>query len=104
MCPGNASGRRRRASTRRAACAAELAARRDGVADRLKAHIEAGYFEPPPDNATLGPTAPRGRLNGLILRGERIVASWGDTRRVDMTSAWRRATCRCLPESPWPTA
>ena len=51
----------------------------------LLAHMEAGYFEPPPDNEILGPTAPRGKPNGLILRGGRIVASWGDTRRVDMT-------------------
>jgi CubicO group peptidase (beta-lactamase class C family) len=47
--------------------------------------LQAGSFEPPPDNEIIGPTAPRGAPNGLILRGGRIVASWGDTRRVDMT-------------------
>src|SRR6266542_1222497 len=47
--------------------------------------LEAGFFEPPPSNELLGPTQPRGRPNGLILRGGRIVARWGDTRRVDMT-------------------
>ncbi|MBI3515341.1 MAG: serine hydrolase, partial [Proteobacteria bacterium] len=51
----------------------------------LKAHIEAGYFEPPPDNAILGPIRPRGAPNGLVLRYGRRVASWGDTRQVDAT-------------------
>ena len=30
----------------------------------LRAHIEAGFFEPPPDNAILGPIRPRGGPNG----------------------------------------
>jgi CubicO group peptidase (beta-lactamase class C family) len=51
----------------------------------ILAQLEAGNFEPPPDNEIIGPTAPRGGPNGLLLRGGRIVASWGDTRRVDMT-------------------
>lgn len=51
----------------------------------LGAHIAGGFFEPPPDNAILGPTAPRGAPNGLILRHGRPVARWGDTRRIDMT-------------------
>jgi CubicO group peptidase (beta-lactamase class C family) len=41
--------------------------------------------EPPPWNEVLGPTRPRGRPNGLVVRGGRVVARWGDTRRVDMT-------------------
>ena len=41
--------------------------------------------EPPPWNEVLGPTKERGGPNGLILRGGRIVAQWGDTQRVDMT-------------------
>ncbi len=41
--------------------------------------------EPPPWNEVLGPTRDRGGPNGLILRGGRIVAEWGDTQRVDMT-------------------
>jgi CubicO group peptidase (beta-lactamase class C family) len=41
--------------------------------------------EPPPWNKVLGPTRDRGGPNGLILRGGRIVAEWGDTRRADMT-------------------
>lgn len=51
----------------------------------LRAHLEAGHFEPPPDNALLGPVAPRGGPNGLLLRRGRLVARWGDTRQVDMT-------------------
>src|SRR4051812_11322906 len=50
-----------------------------------RAHIEAGFFEPPPDNAILGPTKPRGGPNGLVLRRGRLVARWGDTRQIDMT-------------------
>ena len=51
----------------------------------LHAQIAANTFEPPPDNEIIGPTAPRGDPNGLILRGGRVVAAWGDSRRVDMT-------------------
>src|SRR5579862_2285409 len=51
----------------------------------LRAHIEAGFFEPPPHNAILGPIRPRGGPNGLILRGGAVVARWGDTRQVDFT-------------------
>src|SRR3546814_6978719 len=41
--------------------------------------------EPLPWGEVLGPTKPRGKPNGVILRGGRIAAEWGDTRRVDMT-------------------
>jgi len=41
--------------------------------------------EPPPWNEVLGPTRDRGAPNGLILRGGRIAAEWGDTLRADMT-------------------
>jgi hypothetical protein len=51
----------------------------------LHAVIANGHFEPPPYNEIVGPTRPRGGPNGLVLRHGRIVASWGDTRRVDMT-------------------
>jgi CubicO group peptidase (beta-lactamase class C family) len=51
----------------------------------LRAHLEAGFFEPPPDNAILGPVSPRGEPNGLLVRHGRPVARWGDTRRSDMT-------------------
>src|SRR4051812_4257543 len=51
----------------------------------IHAHIAGGFFEPPPDNAILGRTAPRGAPNGLVLRHGRLAARWGDTRQVDMT-------------------
>ena len=51
----------------------------------LRAHLEAGFFEPAPHNEILGPTRARGGPNGLILRGGKVVARWGDTRQVDFT-------------------
>ena len=42
-------------------------------------------LEEPPYNQPLGPIEPRGGPNGLILRGGRIVAQWGDPSRPDMT-------------------
>ena len=41
--------------------------------------------EKPPYNTVIGEVRPRGGVNGLILRGGRIVAEWGDTSRTDMT-------------------
>jgi len=51
----------------------------------LRHEIESGFFEPPPYNEIIGPVAPRGAPNGLLLRRGQIVASWGDTLQVDMT-------------------
>jgi CubicO group peptidase (beta-lactamase class C family) len=51
----------------------------------LLAHLEGGFFEAAPDNEVLGRTASRGAPNGLVLRQGHLVASWGDTRQVDMT-------------------
>ncbi|MFL5284853.1 MAG: serine hydrolase domain-containing protein [Rhodopila sp.] len=51
----------------------------------LRLHLESGYFEPPPDNAILGPIRPRGPANGLILRRGFKGASWGETDQVDFT-------------------
>ena len=51
----------------------------------IRAHIEGGFFEPPPHNAILGPVAARGGPNGLVLKDGKVVARWGDTRQVDMT-------------------
>ncbi|MBL8567265.1 MAG: serine hydrolase [Hyphomicrobiaceae bacterium] len=52
--------------------------------DVLK-HLEIGHFEPPPWNEIIGPTRERTGPNGVVLRGGRIVAEWGDTARADMT-------------------
>jgi hypothetical protein len=38
-----------------------------------------------PEYRVLGPTGLRGGDSGMILRGGRIVAEWGDVHRVDMT-------------------
>jgi CubicO group peptidase (beta-lactamase class C family) len=51
----------------------------------LRAHLEAGFFEPPPHNEILGPIRQRGGPNGLILRGGSVLARWGDTQQVDYT-------------------
>jgi CubicO group peptidase (beta-lactamase class C family) len=51
----------------------------------LRAHLEAGFFEPPPDNAILGPVSPRGAPNGLLMRHGKTLMRWGDTRQADMT-------------------
>ena len=55
-------------------------------------HLENGEYigtafveEQPPWNEVIGPVRPRGPMNGLILRGGRIVAEWGETRRADTT-------------------
>jgi len=37
------------------------------------------------DGEVLGPTRPRGGVNGLVLKDGYIVVEWGETRRVDMT-------------------
>lgn len=38
-----------------------------------------------PDFRILGPTRPRAGDSGMIVRGDRVVAEWGDLDRVDMT-------------------
>ncbi|MBT3358340.1 MAG: serine hydrolase [Rhodospirillales bacterium] len=42
-------------------------------------------FEKAPWNEALGEFIPRGETNGLILKGGRIAAQWGETGRVEMT-------------------
>ncbi len=42
-------------------------------------------IEPEPWNAILGPLKNRGEPAGLIIRGGRVAAQWGDPDRVDMT-------------------
>jgi len=42
-------------------------------------------LEEPPYNQLLGPIHPRGGPNGLIIRGGKICAEWGDPARPDMT-------------------
>src|SRR5690606_34775969 len=45
------------------------------------AHIN----DKPPHDKPIGIVRPRGGPSGLVLRGGRIVAEWGDTHRPDVT-------------------
>lgn len=67
----------------------------------LRAHLQAGYFDKPPDNELLGPVAPRGAPNGMLLRGGHIVAAWGDTRQVDMTFSIAKSYLGLLTGLAW---
>jgi CubicO group peptidase (beta-lactamase class C family) len=51
----------------------------------LASEIPRQFDESPPWNEILGPVRPRGGPNGLILRGGRIVAEWGNTLQIDQT-------------------
>ncbi|HYB10249.1 MAG TPA: serine hydrolase [Alphaproteobacteria bacterium] len=51
----------------------------------VESEIVRGFSEPPPWNEIIGPVAPRGGPNGLVLHRGLIVAEWGDTGRVDMS-------------------
>jgi len=68
------------------AAASRHAAGHETAWSRDLAHMIANDFgEEPPWNETLGPVRPRGGPNGLVLRGGRIVAEWGDTVQIDLT-------------------
>ncbi len=41
--------------------------------------------EKAPDNEVLGPVTPRGGHSGIVYRGGKILAEWGDVTRPDMT-------------------
>src|SRR5258708_10476890 len=41
--------------------------------------------EKAPDNEVLGPVTPRGGHAGIVYRGGKVVAEWGDVARPDMT-------------------
>jgi CubicO group peptidase (beta-lactamase class C family) len=51
----------------------------------LAADIVNTFRSEAPYNTLIGPTAPRGGANGLVVHDGRVVAEWGDTSRVDMT-------------------
>lgn len=67
----------------------------------LAAVIAKGHFEEGPWSEIIGPTRPRGEPNGLVLRHGRIVASWGDTRRVDMTFSVAKSYLSILAGLAW---
>ncbi|MEK7438978.1 MAG: serine hydrolase [Pseudomonadota bacterium] len=41
--------------------------------------------DPPPWNRLMGPVAPRGPVSGAILQGGKLLASWGEPMRADLT-------------------
>lgn len=72
------------------------AARLAAAVEYAKAHAQAepadlrrvlqdAYGAKEPDYRILGPVTDRGPASGLIVRGGRIVAEWGDIHRPDMT-------------------
>ena len=67
----------------------------------LRAHLEAGHFEPPPDNRLLGPIRPRGAPNGVVLRQGSVVAEWGDPLQVDFTFSVAKSYLSLLAGVAW---
>ena len=51
----------------------------------LAIEIPRQFEEQPPWNEVLGPVRPRGGPNGLVLRGGKIVAEWGNILQIDQT-------------------
>jgi CubicO group peptidase (beta-lactamase class C family) len=67
----------------------------------LTAVVAQDFAERPPWNETLGPVRPRGAPNGLILRGGKIIAEWGDTTRADMTFSIAKSYLSILAGLAW---
>jgi CubicO group peptidase (beta-lactamase class C family) len=63
--------------------------------------VASDFAERPPWNETLGPVRPRGEPNGLVLRGGRIVAEWGDATQVDMTFSVAKSYLAILAGLAW---
>ena len=57
-----------------------------------------GDIEPPPWNEVLGPTKRRTGPNGVVLRGGKFVAAWGDVTRADMTFSVTKSYLATLAE------
>ena len=84
------------------AAAARYAAEHETPWSRDLAQMVASDFgEAPPWNETLGPVRPRGGPNGLLLRGGRIVAEWGDTTQVDLTFSVAKSYLSILAGLAW---
>ncbi|WP_049642161.1 serine hydrolase domain-containing protein [Candidatus Rhodobacter oscarellae] len=69
------------------ATALRFAQDNDSAMDRdIGQALRAGHFgEPMPLGAPIGPSTPRGGPAGVILRGGKVAAQWGDPARVDMS-------------------
>jgi CubicO group peptidase (beta-lactamase class C family) len=51
----------------------------------LRAHLEGGFFEPPPFNTLLGPMSPRGPTNAVIYQHGQCVGQIGNSLQIDQT-------------------
>src|SRR3954471_21257176 len=84
------------------ASAASFAAERETPWGRDLARIvETDFGEKPPWNEALGPVRPRGGPNGLVLRGGRIVAEWGDIHQIDQTFSVAKSYLSILAGLAW---
>jgi CubicO group peptidase (beta-lactamase class C family) len=84
------------------AAAASFAAEQETPWGRDLARIvETDFGEEPPWNEALGPVRPRGGPNGLVLRGGRIVAEWGDTTQIDQTFSVAKSYLSILAGLAW---
>jgi CubicO group peptidase (beta-lactamase class C family) len=63
--------------------------------------VTSDFGEAPPWNEALGPVRPRGGPNGLVLRGGRIVAEWGDTGQIDLTFSVAKSYLSILAGLAW---
>jgi CubicO group peptidase (beta-lactamase class C family) len=84
-----------------AAAARHAGERETPWARDLALMVTSDFQERPPWNQTLGPVRPRGGSNGLVLRGGRIVAEWGETVRADMTFSVAKSYLAILAGLAW---
>ena len=84
-----------------AATARHAAERETPWARDLAVMVTGDFQERPPWNETLGPVRPRGGPNGLLMRGGRIVAEWGDTQQADMTFSVAKSYLSILTGLAW---
>jgi len=63
--------------------------------------VRSDFGEEPPWNEPLGPVRPRGGPNGVLLRGGRIVAEWGDTGQIDLTFSVAKSYLSILAGLAW---
>jgi CubicO group peptidase (beta-lactamase class C family) len=84
-----------------AAAARHAAERETPWARDLAVMVTSDFQESPPWNETLGPVRPRGGPNGLVLRGGRIIAEWGDTQQADLTFSVAKSYLSILAGLAW---
>ena len=59
--------------------------------------------EKAPDNEVLGPVTPRGGHAGIVYRGGKLLAEWGDVARADMTFSVAKSYLALLAGLAWAT-